>query len=42
MQLFKNKLVTYETALNAATNPDDFALHVRGIGGTSDMTFDME
>lgn len=42
MQLFKNKLVTYETALNAATNPDDFALHVRGVGGTSDMTFDME
>lgn len=42
MQLFKNKLVTYETALNAATNPDDFALYVRGIGGTSDMTFDME
>ncbi len=42
MTLFKNKLVTYETALNAATNPDDFALHVRGIGGTSDMTFEMD
>lgn len=42
MQLFKNKMISYETALNAATNPDDFALHVRGIGGTSDMTFDVE
>jgi twitching motility protein PilT len=34
MFLFKNNLVTYETALAAASNPDDFALFVRGISGT--------
>jgi twitching motility protein PilT len=42
MNLFKNKHITYETALAAATNPDDFALFVRGIGGTSDSTFSVE
>ncbi|MEW6352303.1 MAG: type IV pilus twitching motility protein PilT [Thermodesulfobacteriota bacterium] len=42
MGLFKDKLVTFETALAAATNPDDFKLHVSGIGGTSDSTFDLE
>lgn len=41
MQLFKNKLVTYETALAAATNPDDFALFVRGISGTSEGRWEM-
>ncbi len=40
MQLFKRKLVTYETALAAATNPDDFALFVRGISGTSESRWD--
>jgi twitching motility protein PilT len=40
MELFKNKLITYEVALAAATNPDDFALHVRGISGTSDAVFE--
>lgn len=41
MQLFKNKLITYETALAAATNPDDFALFVRGISGTSEGKWEM-
>lgn len=40
MQLFKRKLITYETALAAATNPDDFALFVRGISGTSESRWD--
>jgi twitching motility protein PilT len=41
MQLFKRKLVSYETALAAATNPDDFALFVRGISGTSEGRWEM-
>ncbi len=41
MQLYKSKLVTYETALGAATNPDDFALFVRGISGTSEGKWEM-
>lgn len=41
MQLFKSKLVSYETALAAATNPDDFALFVRGISGTSEGRWEM-
>lgn len=40
MELYKGKQVTYEVALAAATNPDDFALHVRGISGTSDAVFE--
>jgi twitching motility protein PilT len=41
LTLFKNKLVTYDTALSAATNPDDFALYVRGISGTSEGRWEM-
>jgi twitching motility protein PilT len=41
MNLFKNKSITYETALAAASNPDDFALFVRGISGTSEGKWDM-
>lgn len=41
MQLFKSKHITYETALAAATNPDDFALFVRGISGTSEGKWEM-
>jgi twitching motility protein PilT len=41
MGLFKNKYVSYETAMAAATNPDDFALFVRGISGTSEVKWDM-
>ena len=29
--LVKRNLITYETALSASTNPDDFALHFRGV-----------
>lgn len=37
--LFKSGLITYEEALRRATNPDDFALKVRGVQSTSDLTF---
>jgi twitching motility protein PilT len=40
MQLVKQKLVTYEEALNHVSNPDDFALRFRGIASTSDGTWD--
>jgi twitching motility protein PilT len=38
--LFKTNLITYEEALRRATNPDDFALKVKGISSTSDLTFE--
>lgn len=34
--LFKSGYITYEEALRRATNPDDFALKVKGIQSTSD------
>lgn len=38
--LFKSNLITYEEALRGATNPDDFALKVKGIQSTSDLTYE--
>lgn len=35
--LFKSGLVTYEEAMRRATNPDDFALKVKGVHSTSDL-----
>jgi twitching motility protein PilT len=40
MSLLTNHLITYEEALRQATNADDFALRVSGIGGTSDSSWD--
>jgi len=40
MMLLSRKLITYDEALRQATNPDDFALRVSGIGGTSDNRWD--
>jgi twitching motility protein PilT len=40
MQLLTSSLITYEEALRQASNPDDFALRVSGIGGTSDASWD--
>jgi twitching motility protein PilT len=40
MALLKGGLITYEEALRQATNPDDFALRVSGISGTSDSKWD--
>jgi twitching motility protein PilT len=40
MGLLKAGVVSYEEALRQATNPDDFALRVSGISGTSDSKWD--
>jgi twitching motility protein PilT len=40
MWLYRSGLVSYEEALRQATNPDDFALRVSGISGTSDSKWD--
>ncbi len=40
MGLLKQNLISYEEALRQATNPDDFALRVSGISGTSDSKWD--
>jgi twitching motility protein PilT len=40
MRLLTTNLITYEEALRQTTNPDDFALRVSGIGGTSDSSWD--
>jgi twitching motility protein PilT len=36
--LFTQGLISYETAMENATNPDDFKLRVQGISSTSDAT----
>ena len=38
--LYKTQLISLEEALRRATNPDDFALKVRGISSTSDLTYE--
>ena len=40
MMLFRQALITYEEALRQSSNPDDFALRVSGISGTSDSSWD--
>jgi twitching motility protein PilT len=40
MSLLRRELITYEEALRHSTSPDDFALRVKGILATSDMTWD--
>jgi twitching motility protein PilT len=42
MDLFRRGLITYEEALRNATNPDDFALKVSGISGTSEARWQTE
>ncbi|MBI3988450.1 MAG: type IV pilus twitching motility protein PilT [candidate division NC10 bacterium] len=37
--LYKRGLITYEEALHWSSNPDDFALTVRGIESTADQTW---
>jgi len=39
MSLYTRGLITYEEALHWCTNPDDFALRVRGIESTADATW---
>ena len=40
MQLFSNKLITYEEAMRQSSNPDDFALKISGISSTSNSNWD--
>src|SRR5258705_13721586 len=40
MSLLKQNLIAYEEALRQCSNPDDFALRVSGISGTSDTSWD--
>src|SRR5690606_15630270 len=40
MGLYKRNLITYEEALRQSSNPDDFALKVKGISSTSDSKWD--
>jgi len=40
--LYREGLITYETARDTATNPDDFDLKVRGIFSTGELTFEGE
>jgi twitching motility protein PilT len=40
LALHREELITYETARDAATNPDDFDLKVKGILSTGEMTWD--
>lgn len=39
LSLYRRGLITYEEALQRCTNPDDFALKVKGIESTSDLTW---
>jgi len=40
LMLYKKGLITYDEALMTASNPDDFALRVKGIQSTSDMSLE--
>ncbi len=40
MALYRQGLITYDEALAQASNPDDFALKVRGVASTSDARWD--
>jgi twitching motility protein PilT len=40
LALYRDELITYETARDAATNPDDFDLKVKGIFSTGEMTWE--
>jgi twitching motility protein PilT len=38
-ELVRKRMVTYAEALSHATNPDDFALHFRGVAGSTDESW---
>jgi twitching motility protein PilT len=42
LMLYKKGYITYEEAMLTASNPDDFALKVKGIQSTSDLTYEEE
>ncbi len=40
LALYREEMITYETARDAATNPDDFDLKVKGVFSAAEMTFE--
>jgi twitching motility protein PilT len=42
LMLYKKGYITYDEALTTASNPDDFALKVKGIQSTSDIALEEE
>ncbi len=40
MNLYRKDLVTLDEAMRQATNPEDFALRVKGVTSSSDLTWD--
>ncbi len=40
LALYRDEMITYEVARDAATNPDDFDLKVKGIFSASEMTYE--
>jgi twitching motility protein PilT len=40
MGLYKNGLISVEEAMRQASNPDDFALRLRGVSSASDMSWE--
>ena len=41
LALYRDDMISLETALEAATNPDDFALKIRGIFSAAEMTWEV-
>jgi twitching motility protein PilT len=42
LMLYKKGIITYDEALMTASNPDDFALKVKGIQSTSDLAMEAD
>ncbi len=40
MSLYKSQLISLDEAMRQASNPDDFALRVKGVTSSSDLTWD--
>ena len=40
MSLYRKDLITLDEAMRQATNPEDFALRVKGVTSSSDLTWD--
>jgi len=41
LALYRDDMISLETAMEAATNPDDFALKIRGIFSAAEMTWEV-
>jgi twitching motility protein PilT len=41
LALYRDEMISLETAMEAATNPDDFALKIRGIFSAAEMTWEV-